>query len=74
MKFEIVAYYKNTLNGIAHIDKEVSTPVREITKGDAESFIALLEACGAKRRENEKSFWYTTISDARHSIEYIFYK
>lgn len=74
MKFEIIAYYQNTLNGVSHIDKEASVPVREITKEDAESFIEWFEAMGAKRRENTKSFWYTTITDARHSTEYIFYK
>lgn len=71
MMLEVIAYYKNTLNGISHIDKEISVPKREVSK-DYMNYVGLLQSIGAKKRYINGGICYTLITDARHSTEYIF--
>lgn len=74
MKMEIRTYYQNTLNSIAHLDKECSVLPHEVSEIDIKAYIEYFETLGYKRHENSKTFWYEGIVDARHSTEYIFYK
>lgn len=74
MKFEVRALYKNSMNGVAHVDRECSVPCRDITEEEAKRFMNLLEDMGVKRRETATQIFYTIVSDCRHCTEHIFYK
>ena len=75
VKYEIKELYRDsTVYGFWKDDKEISVPVREIKKDEADKFITLLISIGAKHYETSKAHFYEVTSDARHMIQYIFYK
>ena len=75
VKYEIKELYRDsTVYGFWKDDKEISVPVREIKKDEADKFIALLISIGAKYYETSKAHFYEVTSDARHMSQYIFYK
>ena len=75
VKYEIKELYRDsTVYGFWKDDKEISVPVREIKKDEADKFIALCISIGAKHYETSKAHFYEVMSDARHMSQYIFYK
>lgn len=74
MKYEIQRTYTNRENGVFLLDKEASTPAREITDEQAKNFMMFLEQMGFKRHENNSQIFYDLRSDSRHVEEHIFYK
>lgn len=75
VKYEIKELYRDsTVYGFWKDDKEISVPVREIKKDEADKFIDLLISIGAKHYETSKAHFYQVMSDARHMSQYIFYK
>lgn len=75
VKYEIKELYRDsTIYGFWKDDKDISVPVREITKEEADKFIALFISIGAKYYETSKAYFYVIQSDARHMSQYIFYK
>ena len=75
VKFEIKELYRNsTVYGFWREDKEISVPVREIAREEANNFSALNLLLGAKHYETSKAHFYELINDARHMTLYIYYK
>lgn len=75
VNFEIKELYINsTIYGFWKEDKEISVPVRKITKEEADKFMALNLLLGAKHYETSKAHFYELINDARHMTLYIYYK
>jgi hypothetical protein len=74
MKYQHICYYKNTPNGFAYIDKELSSE-GELNEEKQKLLLDYLEnICKLKRHETKSTFFYTMITDSTHFSEYIFCK
>lgn len=75
VKYEIKSMYTNsTIYSIWHDDKENSVPVTEIDAENAQKYIDMIVAMGAKHYETSKAHFYEMQNDARHCTLYVFYK
>ena len=74
MKFEVVVSYRHGMSSPYRIDKELSTPAREVSDIEAESYMALAEGMGFTRHETASQVFYSKQTDCNHVSEYIFWK